>query len=527
MEDTATASPSDSVMWYSIILCFPPVLLLLFHRLFSRNKLNLLPPPGPKPWPLIGNLNLIGQLPHVSLHSLSQKYGPIIQLKFGLETVVVASSAEVAELILKTHDLTFASRPALLAGKHANFNYLVMATAPYGPHWRQTRKTFKTQILSPKRLVQSEYIRVEERKALLFKMYKSSSSSSPSSTPVHLKDRLYMFNLATMSRMLLGKRYTEDNQNNIVTAKEFTEIVDEVFFISGILDIGDAIPWLAFLDLQGNVKRMKAVKKKADKFYEHVLDEHERHAKRKSFNEHGTKDMVDVLLQLADDPTLEVKVERDHIKAAIQDLLLGGIETSAITTEWAMSELLKNPRVIQKATEEIDRVIGRNKWVEEKDIVNLPYIQAIVKEVMRLHPPVTLLVPRLARENCKVAGYDIIKNSRVIVNVWAIGRDPTLWEKPNEFCPERFIGKEIDVVGHNFELLPFGAGRRMCVGYALGLITVQSTLANLLHGFEWKLPGNVRKEDLDMEERFGVTTSRKNPLLVVPKPRLPLDLYSS
>ncbi|KAL9462802.1 hypothetical protein AB3S75_000746 [Citrus x aurantiifolia] len=146
---------------------------------------------------------------------------------------------------------------------------------------------------------------------------------------------------------------------------------------------------------------------------------------------------------------------------------------------------------------------------------------------MRLHPPATLLVPRLAGENCKVAGYDIIKNSRVIVNVWAIGRDPTLWEKPNEFCPERFIGKEIDVVGHNFEQLPFGAGRRMCVGYALGLITVQSTLANLLHGFEWKLPGNVRKEDLDMEERFGVTTSRENPLLVVPKPRLPLDLYSS
>ena len=123
-----------------------------------------------------------------------------------------------------------------------------------------------------------------------------------------------------------------------------------------------------------------------------------------------------------------------------------------------MSELLKSPETIQKATEELDRAIGRDRWVEEKDIVNLPYIQAIVKEVMRLHPPATLLLPRLARENCKVAGYDIIKKSRVIVNVWAIGRDPTLWEKPNEFCPERFIGKEIDVVGHNFELLPFGAG---------------------------------------------------------------------
>ena len=192
-----------------------------------------------------------------------------------------------------------------------------------------------------------------------------------------------------------------------------------------------------------------------------------------------------------------------------------------------MTELLKNPEVIQKAIKELDTIIGRNKWVEEKDIANLPYVQAIVKEVMCLHPAATLLVPRLARENCKLDGYDIIKNSRVIINVWAIGRDPTIWEKPDEFCPERFIGKEIDVVGHNFELLPFGAGRRMCAGYALGLKTVQSTLANLLHGFEWKFHGDMKKEELDIEERFGLTTSKKNPLLVIPnKPRLPLHLYS-
>ncbi|GAY62133.1 hypothetical protein CUMW_215410 [Citrus unshiu] len=501
MEDPASSAtadnPSNSTMWYSILAFFLPVLLLLYYRHISRNKINLLPPPGPKPWHLIGNLNLIGQHLHVSLQSLSQKYGPLMQLKFGLETVVVGSSAEVAELLLKTHDVTFASRPPLLAWKHANYNYLVMPGAPYGPHWRQTRKIYMTQLLSPKSLAQFEYIRIEERKALLFKLYKSStSSSSSSSTPVHLKERLFMFNLAIMSRMLFGKRYTEEDENNIVTPKQFTEIVDELFLLPGVLDIGDAIPWLAFLDLQGNIKRMKAVKKKIDKFYEHVLHEHERHGKRKLFKEHGTNDIVDVLLQLADDPTLEVKLERDHIKASMQ------------------------------ATDELDRVIGRNKWVEEKDIVNLPYIQAIVKEVMRLHPPLTLLAPHKARENCKVAGYNILKNSRVIVNVWAIGRDPTLWEKPNEFCPERFVGKEIDVVGHNFELLPFGSGRRMCVGYALGLKIVQSTLANLLHGFEWKLPGDMKKEDLDMEERFGGRTSRKNPLLVVPKPRLPLDLYS-
>ena len=172
-------------------------------------------------------------------------------------------------------------------------------------------------------------------------------------------------------------------------------------------------------------------------------------------------------------------------------------------------------------------MIGRERWVEEKDIVNLPFIDAIVKETMRLHPVVPMLVPRLAREDVKVAGYDIPKGTRALVSVWTIGRDPELWEKPNEFYPERFIGKSIDVKGHDFELLPFGAGRRMCPGYSLGLKVIQSSLANLLHGFAWKLPGNMRKEDLNMEEIFGLSTPRKFPLEAVVEPRLAPHLYAT
>ncbi|KAL9460049.1 hypothetical protein AB3S75_003279 [Citrus x aurantiifolia] len=506
-------------MWYSILL-FLPVLLLFFRRYYySRNpkKPNL--PPGPKPWPIIGNLNLIGPLPHISIHSLSRKYGPLMHLKFGFDSVVVGSSVEVAELLLKTHDLSFSSRPQLLAGKYLTYDYTGMGTAPYSPYWRQARKICVMELLSPKRLDQFEYMRVEERKLFLHDMFKSCSK------PVQLKDRLYMLNLSTMSRMVLGKRYTEEDENNIVTPKEFTEMLEELFLVHGTLDIGDAIPWLAPLDLQGHVKRMKDVNRRLDRFYEHILDE--RYARKKSGKDQGVNDMVDVLVQFADDPNLEVKLERHQLKAIIQDLLTAGTDTSALNVEWAMSLLLKNPEAIQKATEELDRVIGRDRWVQEKDIVNLPYIQAIVKETMRLHPVVPLLVPRVAREDCKVAGYDILKNSRVLINIWTIGRDPTIWEKPNEFWPDRFIGKEIDVKGHDYELLPFGSGRRMCLGYGLGLKLVQSSLANLLHGFEWKLPGDMKKQDLDMEERFGLTTCKKNPLVVVPtKPRLPHHLYS-
>ena len=299
-------SPSNSAIFYSILF-FLPIVLFLFRRQFSR-KLNL--PPGPRPWPLIGNLNLIGPLPHVSIHSLSQKYGPLMHLKFGLSPVVVGSSAEVAELLLKTHDISFASRPALLAGKYTTYNYSAMSTAPYGPYWRQARKICLMELLSTKRLDQFEYIRVEERNAFLSELFKSAS------TPVHLKDRLYTLNLTLICRMVLGKRYTDEAEKNTVTPKDFTEMLEELFLLNGILDIGDSIPWLASFDLQGHVKRMKDVSKKLDKFYEGILDEH--HERRKSVKDYGVHDMVDVLMQLADDPSLEVKLEREHIKGLIQ-----------------------------------------------------------------------------------------------------------------------------------------------------------------------------------------------------------------
>ena len=186
----------------------------------------------------------------------------------------------------------------------------------------------------------------------------------------------------------------------------------------------------------------------------------------------------------------------------IQDLIAGGKDTSATTVEWAMSELLKQPHLIRKATEEIDRVIGKDRLVEERDIPQLPYINAIMKETMRKHPVAALLAPHLALEDCNIAGYEIRKGTRIFINTWSIGRNLSIWDAPEEFCPERFLGKDIDVKGQNFELLPFGSGRRMCPGYSLGLKMISSSLANLLHGFNWKLPDNMKVEDLGMDEIY-------------------------
>lgn len=212
-----------------------------------------------------------------------------------------------------------------------------------------------------------------------------------------------------------------------------------------------------------------------------------------------------------------------------QDLIAGGTDTSATTVEWAMSELLKQPKLIEKAIEELDKVIGKERWVAEKDFPKLPYMEAIMKETMRKHPVAVLLAPHLALEDCEVSGYQIKKGTRVFINTWSMGRDPSLWDEPEEFRPERFLGKDnIDVKGQNFELLPFGSGRRMCPGYSLGLKMIQSSLANLLHGFNWKLANHnniIKTEDLDMDEVYGLATPRKNPVIAVVEPRLPAYLY--
>ncbi|KAL3632877.1 hypothetical protein CASFOL_025861 [Castilleja foliolosa] len=496
---------------------FAIILLTILTKTLRRKKLNL--PPGPKPWPVIGNLNLIGPLPHQSLHHLSQTYGPLMLLRFGSAPVVVGSSVEMAKIFLKTMDVTFAGRPKTAAGKYTTYNYSDITWSPYGPYWRQARKMCLMELFSARRLESYEYIRAEELNSFLKQILKLSQK------PFCLKDCLSTLSLNVISRMVLGKRYLDEaGQNAVVLPDEFKKMIDELFLLNGVLNIGDLIPYIGFLDLQGYVKRMKNVSKKFDRFLEYVLDEHEE--RRRKTEGYVSRDMVDVLLELAENPDLEVKLERHGVKAFTQDLLAGGTESSAVTVEWAISELLKKPEIFKKATDELDQVIGQNKWVAEKDIPNLPYIEAIVKETMRLHPVAPMLVPRLSREDCKVAGYDIKKGTQVLVNVWTIGRDPSIWDQPNEFCPDRFIGKAIDVKGHDFELLPFGSGRRMCPGYSLGLKVIQSSLANLLHGFNWKLPDNMGPEDLEMDEIFGLSTPKKIPLVTVAEPRLPIGLYA-
>ncbi|ONK54875.1 uncharacterized protein A4U43_UnF10140 [Asparagus officinalis] len=199
----------------------------------------------------------------------------------------------------------------------------------------------------------------------------------------------------------------------------------------------------------------------------------------------------------------------------IQDMFIAGTDTTSATLEWVMTELALHPRVLKKAQEEMRQIAGNKGKVEENDIHQFRYIRSVIKETLRLHPPLPLLVPRESMEDCVVNGFDIPAKTRVFVNIYAIGRDPEIWQQPLEFNPERFEGTETDVKGQDFELLPFGGGRRGCPGNSFAMATVETALARLLYHFDWKLQDGVDAGDVDMSEVFGLTTKKRTPLILV------------
>ena len=211
----------------------------------------------------------------------------------------------------------------------------------------------------------------------------------------------------------------------------------------------------------------------------------------------------------------------------MQDIFSAGNETTATTIEWAMAELIRNPEKMKRVQAELAEVVGRERKVEESDVECLPYLRAVVKEVFRLHPAVPFLIPHRADERCEISGFVIPKHTQIIVNVWAIGRDPSIWREPLKFIPERFLEEmsSVDYRGQHLELIPFGAGRRMCVGLPLASRMVHLLLASLLHSFEWALPHGMTAHQVDMSERFGLTLVKAVPLEVIPRPRLPSDMY--
>ncbi|KAJ0246542.1 Cytochrome P450 [Hirschfeldia incana] len=301
------------------------------------------------------------------------------------------------------------------------------------------------------------------------------------------------------------------NFDDTETTDDFQNVVLRMMEIAGKPNMADFFPFLGFLDLQGTRKEARLCLNKLFRVFQRFID-----AKRSSKAlRNKDNDMLSSLLDIAQDK--ESKLDDNGIKHLLLDLFLAGTDTSSSTVEWAMAELLRSPRMMVKAQEEIREAIGENDNIEELDMLKLPYLQAVVKETLRLHPPSPFLIPRISKsDDVQIFEFIIPKNTQVLVSLWAIGRDPRVWENPTQFKPERFLGREIDVKDNDFELIPFGAGRRICPGLALGFRIVHLVLASLLYGFDWKYQNGILPENVDMSEAFGVTLHKAEPLCAVP-----------
>ncbi|XP_025796600.1 cytochrome P450 71A1-like isoform X2 [Panicum hallii] len=454
-------------------------------------------PPGPRPWPVIGNLDLIGPLPHHSARDLSARHGPLVSLRLGSFHAVVASSPDMARFFLRTRDLAFVDRPRTAAGRYTTYNCSGLFYSPYGAYWRQGRKLWQAELFNARRLASLEHVRGEEE------VHRRWGWLAVHAGGVQVADR----------RALLSQRRAQHRGRDTVAQlpgpagvrQEDEEVGQDVRSVPGAR--------------AGRAQRAAAARGRGVRCQGHGGRAARARRRPQPRGPHPPGWCQGV------HSTGYCNCQW-RTCSRTQDLIGGGTDTSAVTVEWAMSELLRNPEVLAKATEELDRVIGRDRLVAEEDIPNLPYMEAVVKETMRLHPVAPLLTPRLCREDVSVGGYDVPAGTRVLINIWAIGRDPAVWEAPMAFRPERFVGSGVDVKGQDLELLPFGSGRRMCPGIGLGLKMVHMILANLLHAFAWRLPDGVAAEDLSMEETFGLTVPRRVPLEAVAEPKLPAHLYA-
>ncbi|CAL0324360.1 unnamed protein product [Lupinus luteus] len=498
-------------------------------------KCNKVPQPNGS-LPIIGHLHLLSpQEPYFRTFStMAQKYGSIFSLRLGCHNTLVVSDREIAKEFLKTNDKVFASRPNISVGRYIGYNNAILALAPYGPYWRDMRKIATIELLSSHRLEKLNHVRDSEIFSIIKDLYTSSLGAKKlndtiTQVPINLSNLLEHLTFNIIVRMISGKRFGgETISQEDSDAWRLKKAIKDATYLSGVFVVGDAIPYLSWFDFQGHVSFMKKTFKEIDLILHKWMDEHIR--KRDEENESGGRfenDFMDVLLSTFQDQDVICGHKREIvIKATTMILILTGSGSTSMTLTWALSLLLNHPNVLNAAKKELDINIGKHKWVQECDIENLKYLQAIIKETLRLYPPAPLTGIREATEECYVANYYVPKGTRLLINLWKLHRDPEIWSNPNEFQPERFLNKHanIDFQSQDFEFIPFSFGRRSCPGMTFGLQVVHLTLARLIQGFDICTKDGVK---VDMSEGLGLALPKEKALEVMLKPLLPLELYQS
>ncbi|CAI9778629.1 unnamed protein product [Fraxinus pennsylvanica] len=511
-------------------------LLLLFYLWSRKSKGKGISPPEPVgAWPLIGHLHLLGGQTPVArvLAALADKYGPVFIIRLGMHPALIVSNWESVKECFTTNDKAFCKRPSSSVGKYLGYNDAGFGFA-HGPYWREVRKLVLLQVLSSRRLEALKHVRTMEIETSIKELYREINRDQRlidsheyqefdrPSKEVVMSEWFEHLSLNIIVKMIAGKRYAGTEE-----ARSFKKVIKEFMYVSGQFVLSDAVPLplLSWIDFQGHIKSMKRISKELSLITESWIDEHVKgNLKGELGNE---QDFIDVMLSAIDDKFTNYGHSKETIiKATILNIILAGSDTTSVHLTWILSLLVNNREVMKRAQEEIDVKVGKERWVDESDIKNLVYIQAIVKETLRLFPPGPLAVPHEAMEDCHVGGYFIPKGTRLLLNVWKLHRDPRIWSEPDEFIPERFLTShaEVDYLGQHFEFTPFGSGRRSCPGITFAMQVTHLTLAQLLQGFDFNTPLN---KPVDMTEGLSITLPKADPLQLLVTARLPSNFYEN
>ncbi|KAF7054951.1 hypothetical protein CFC21_062533 [Triticum aestivum] len=500
--DLVSASATPQAL--GLLLLFFLVALHLAASSSGAEKLRSKLPSPPFKLPVIGHLHLVGSLPHVSLRDLARKHGPdVMLLRLGAVPTLVVSSPRAAKAVLRTHDHLFASRPHSAVGDILSNGSTNVALAPYGDYWRRTKKLVTTHLLAARKVRSNRAAREQEVRLVLARL--RAAAADTARTAVDVSELFIYFANDVVCQAVLGRLPREAGRNQM-----FRELLEIHCKLLGGFNLPDYFPILARLDMV-TAKAVK-LKRRWDDVLDDLIDKHA----SKMANDDEEEDFIDVLLSVQQ----EYSLTRDNIKAILVDMFEAGTDTTYIALDYAMAELMRKPQAMAKLQAEVRGCATKGKeMVTEDDLGSMSYLKAAMREAMRLHPSGPLMIPHLSVADCGVEGHTIPSGTRVIINVWAIGRDAASWKDAEEFVPERFMEEAMDATcdlqGNDFRFLPFGSGRRMCPGISFAAVTFEIILANLVYHFNWELPEG--SSSVDMTEEFGFDVHRKERLLLVPR----------
>ncbi|KAG9451197.1 hypothetical protein H6P81_011162 [Aristolochia fimbriata] len=476
----------------------------------GRNRLGRVPIPGAPGLPVVGSLSALSRgLAHRSLAAMASSRAATELMAFSLGSVpvVVASDPVTAKEILASPH--FADRPLKDSAKRLMFARAI-GFSPNGDYWRMLRRIASSHLFSPRRISAHEPGRQLDSLAMLASVAREQASRGV----VLLRPHLQAAALNNVMGSVFGRRYDPESEE----ARELNEMVKEGFELLGAFNWSDFLPWLNwFYDPFSIGKRCAALVPRVRKLVKAIIDEHR--ARSVGRTEDDSSDFVDVLLSLDG----AEKLDEDDMVAVLWEMIFRGTDTTALLTEWAMAELVLNQDVQAKLQAELDAVVGPSRGVTDADVATLPYLQAVVKESLRVHPPGPLLSwARLSTSDVHLSnGMVVPARTTAMVNMWAITHDDKVWADPLKFDPDRFLpsagGENVDVRGGDARLAPFGAGRRVCPGKNLGLATVSLWVAKLVHHFEWVPAGE--RYPVDLGEVLKLSCEMKKPLHAVAVPR--------